>query len=98
MFIRGALVAGHYPGRPEFLEHNRRLIEDVQQLEHKSRRHDVLLFLGDDILPANDEFFRTHATRHSEHPEHDFAVLGKLDWPDDADFPMNFMMRRMGRL
>ncbi len=58
-------------------------------------RHDVLLFLGDDILPANDEFFRTHATRHSEHPEHDFAVLGKLDWPDDAYFPMNFTMRRI---
>ncbi|MCU1275214.1 MAG: hypothetical protein JWO48_2645 [Bryobacterales bacterium] len=58
-------------------------------------RHDVLLFLGDDILPANHKFFRTHATRHSEHPEHDFAVLGKLDWPEDADFPMNFTMRRI---
>ena len=43
LFIRGALVANHYPGQPDFLEHNRRLIEDVQQLEHKSRRHDVLV-------------------------------------------------------
>ena len=43
LFIRGALVAGQYAGRPDFLEHNRRLIEDVQQLEHKSRRHDVLV-------------------------------------------------------
>jgi len=43
LFIRGALVAGHYPGQPDFLEHNRHLIEDVQQLEHKSRRHDVLV-------------------------------------------------------
>ncbi|MEO8166503.1 MAG: DUF3418 domain-containing protein, partial [Betaproteobacteria bacterium] len=43
LFIRGALVAGHYPGQPDFLAHNRRLIEDVQQLEHKSRRHDVLV-------------------------------------------------------
>jgi ATP-dependent helicase HrpA len=43
LFIRGALVAGHYAGHPEFLNHNRRLIEDVQQLEHKSRRHDVLV-------------------------------------------------------
>jgi glycosyltransferase involved in cell wall biosynthesis len=58
-------------------------------------RHEVLLFLGDDILPANDEFFRTHASRHGEYPEHDFAVLGKLDWPKDADFPINFTMRRM---
>ena len=43
LFIRGALVAGHYSGRAEFLEYNRHLIEDVQQLEHKSRRHDVLV-------------------------------------------------------
>src|SRR4029078_9048418 len=43
LFIRGALVAGHYPGQPEFLLHNRALIKDVQQLEHKSRRHDVLV-------------------------------------------------------
>jgi ATP-dependent helicase HrpA len=43
LFIRGALVAGQYAGKPEFLEYNRRLVEDVQQLEHKSRRHDVLV-------------------------------------------------------
>jgi ATP-dependent helicase HrpA len=43
LFLRGALVAGQYPGRAEFLAHNRRLIEDVQELEHKSRRHDVLV-------------------------------------------------------
>jgi glycosyltransferase involved in cell wall biosynthesis len=58
-------------------------------------RHDVLLFLGDDILPANDEFFRTHASRHAEYPEHNFALLGKLDWPKAADFPINFTMRRI---
>jgi ATP-dependent helicase HrpA len=43
LFIRGALVAGQYAGRTEFLEHNRHLVEDIQQLEHKSRRHDVLV-------------------------------------------------------
>src|SRR4051794_10715778 len=43
LFICGALVAGHYPRQPDFLLHNRALIEDVQQLEHKSRRHDVLV-------------------------------------------------------
>ena len=43
LFIRGALVAGHHAGHPDFLVHNRRLVEDVQQLEHKSRRHDVLV-------------------------------------------------------
>jgi ATP-dependent helicase HrpA len=43
LFIRGALVAGHYAGNAPFLDHNRRLIEEVQELEHKSRRHDVLV-------------------------------------------------------
>ena len=43
LFIRGALVAGHYAGEPDFLVYNRRLVGDVQQLEHKSRRHDVLV-------------------------------------------------------
>ncbi len=43
LFIRGALVAGHFAGSAPFLDHNRRLIEEVQELEHKSRRHDVLV-------------------------------------------------------
>ena len=44
LFLRGALVAVQYPGTlPAFLEHNRRLIAEVQELEHKSRRHDVLV-------------------------------------------------------
>jgi len=43
LFIRGALVDGHYAGSAPFLDNNRRLIEEVQELEHKSRRHDVLV-------------------------------------------------------
>jgi ATP-dependent helicase HrpA len=43
LFIRGALVAGEVNARAPFLEHNRRLIEAVRELEHKSRRHDVLV-------------------------------------------------------
>jgi glycosyltransferase involved in cell wall biosynthesis len=58
-------------------------------------RYDVLLFLGDDIVPANDDFFRAHALRHAQHPNPDFAMLGKLDWPNDPDFPVNFTMRRI---
>ncbi|UCH47518.1 MAG: ATP-dependent RNA helicase HrpA [Betaproteobacteria bacterium] len=42
-FIRGALVAGDVNSRAPFLKHNRRLIEQVSELEHKSRRHDVLV-------------------------------------------------------
>lgn len=55
-------------------------------------RHSVLLFMGDDILPANDEFFRVHARHHAEHPERDFAVLGRVRWPEDAAFPVSYTM------
>ncbi len=42
-FIRGALVAGDFATRAPFLAHNRRLIEEVAELEHKARRQDVLV-------------------------------------------------------
>jgi ATP-dependent helicase HrpA len=43
LFIRGALVAGDVNSRAPFLQHNRKIIEQVGELEHKSRRHDVLV-------------------------------------------------------
>jgi len=43
LFIRGALVGGDVNSRAPFLQHNRKIIEHVSELEHKSRRHDVLV-------------------------------------------------------
>jgi ATP-dependent helicase HrpA len=43
IFIRGALVAGEFETRAPFMEHNRRLMAEVQELEHKARRQDVLV-------------------------------------------------------
>jgi ATP-dependent helicase HrpA len=43
IFIRSALVAGDYVTRAPFVEHNRRLVAEVQELEHKARRRDVLV-------------------------------------------------------
>ena len=43
LFIRGALVDGDVNLDAPFLRANRALIRDVQGLEHKSRRHDVLV-------------------------------------------------------
>ncbi len=43
IFIRSALVAGEYDTEAEFFLHNRRLIEEIEQLEHKARRPDVLI-------------------------------------------------------
>jgi ATP-dependent helicase HrpA len=43
LFIRGALVDGDVHLDAPFLRANRSLARDVQDLEHKSRRHDVLV-------------------------------------------------------
>ncbi len=43
IFIRQALVAGEFDSRAPFFAHNQKLMEEVQELEHKSRRQDVLV-------------------------------------------------------
>ncbi len=43
IFIRGALVAGEFNTRAPFFVHNRKLVAEVEELEHKSRRQDVLV-------------------------------------------------------
>ncbi|NDY90477.1 ATP-dependent RNA helicase HrpA [Ideonella livida] len=43
IFIRQALVAGDWESKLPFLAHNRRMIAQVEELEHKSRRQDVLV-------------------------------------------------------
>jgi ATP-dependent helicase HrpA len=43
IFIRQALVAGEFDCRGEFFRHNQRLRREVEELEHKARRQDVLV-------------------------------------------------------
>ncbi len=43
IFIREALVGSEWETRLPFLTHNRKLIAQVQELEHKARRQDVLV-------------------------------------------------------
>ena len=43
IFIRSALVDGDFETRAHFLAHNQRLIREIENLEHKSRRQDVLV-------------------------------------------------------
>src|SRR5690606_12074024 len=63
-------------------------------------KHDVILFLGDDIQPKDDAFFRTHAELHALHPERSLAVLGKVVWPNrrvgDVSFVMSHVQGRNG--
>ena len=43
LFIRHALVAGEWRTHHEFFAHNRALLEDVEELEHRARRRDILV-------------------------------------------------------
>ncbi|MEO8188277.1 MAG: ATP-dependent RNA helicase HrpA, partial [Burkholderiaceae bacterium] len=43
LFIREALVEGEFETRAPFLSHNLRLIRQIRELEHKTRRLDVLV-------------------------------------------------------
>lgn len=43
LFIRAALVDGDYVFNAPFFQHNQQLISNIEKLEHKSRRQDVLI-------------------------------------------------------
>ena len=59
IFIRSALVEGDWDSHLPFIAHNRKLLAQVQELEHKSRRQDVLVddeliyAFYDQLLPAD---------------------------------------------
>jgi ATP-dependent helicase HrpA len=50
IFIREALVNGEWDSKLPFLAHNRKMIAQVEELEHKSRRQDVLV--DDELIYA----------------------------------------------
>ena len=50
IFIRSALVEGDFDTRAPFFAHNRRLVADIERLEHKSRRPDILV--DDELIHA----------------------------------------------
>ncbi|MGC9460155.1 ATP-dependent RNA helicase HrpA, partial [Vibrio genomosp. F10] len=43
IFIRSALVEGEWENKHPFFKQNRKLLEEVEELEHKSRRRDILV-------------------------------------------------------
>jgi ATP-dependent helicase HrpA len=50
IFIREALVQGDWETKLPFLAHNQKLVKQVQELEHKARRQDVLV--DDELIHA----------------------------------------------
>jgi HrpA-like RNA helicase len=50
LFIRSALVEGEFDTRAPFFAHNRRLVHEIERLEHKQRRPDILV--DDELIRA----------------------------------------------
>ena len=87
LFIRGALVEGEFDTKLAFFAHNRKLLADIEQLEHKSRRQDVLvddeLIFGfyDQALPkgiytgASFERWYRDEVKNSGQPEDKLRLL-----------------------
>jgi ATP-dependent helicase HrpA len=72
IFIREALVAGEFDTRAPFLAHNQKLVREIENLEHKSRRLDVLVDEGliaafyDKLLPEDIHNGIAFETWHKE--------------------------------
>ena len=50
IFLRSALVEGEFETRAPFFAHNQRLLKEIERLEHKSRRPDILV--DDELIYA----------------------------------------------
>jgi len=87
IFIRQALVEGEFETRAPFFQHNQKLIRDIEALEHKSRRPDVLVdeeliyAFYDSLIPAgmhNGAAFE-HWRREAETAEPKLLYLKRED-------------------
>ena len=50
IFLRSGLVEGEFETRAQFFAHNQRLLKEIERLEHKSRRPDILV--DDELIYA----------------------------------------------
>src|SRR5213075_2263515 len=74
IFIRSGLVHGEVETRAPFLAHNRRLVAEIERLEHKSRRPDILV---------DEELI--HAFYAARVPESIHSAAGFEAWRKDAE-------------
>ncbi|WP_407083219.1 ATP-dependent RNA helicase HrpA [Photobacterium leiognathi] len=102
IFIRSALVEGDWDTRHKFYHQNRKLLREVEELEHKSRRRDILID-DDELFNFYDQRIGLKATsgRHfdtwwkqasKENPEllnfeREMLFRGDASHVTDLDYP-----------
>ena len=68
---------------------------NARNIGAKMASKEILLFIGDDISPLGPEFFNVHWALHKKNPEINYSVLGKVEWPEDPNFPITPVMRHI---
>jgi GT2 family glycosyltransferase len=71
--VQPRLIAPNVPG-----------VSAARNLGVQVAQSDLILFLGDDILPS-PRLLREHLAWHQDHPEHEVGVLGYVRWAKDLD-------------
>jgi len=58
-------------------------------------KKDIVLFIGDDIIPKNDNFILAHILHHQINSQVNFSVLGNVVWPSDDLFEITPVMKHI---
>ncbi|WP_395692273.1 ATP-dependent RNA helicase HrpA [Nocardioides sp.] len=105
LFIRHALVQGEWASRHRFLETNRRLLEEAEELEHRARRRDIvvdeetLFDFYDQRVPAEvvsgahfDSWWKKERQRRGQLLTFDPAMLthDTAEQVDESDYPVQW--------
>ena len=107
IFIREALVAGEFVTQAPFFAHNQALIQEIEELEHKARRQDVLVdeqaifSFYDALIPekiingAGFEKWRKQAEQQNPHLlflQRELLMRHRADSITEVQFPENLLL------
>jgi ATP-dependent RNA helicase HrpA len=102
LFIRHALVYGEWHTRHRFMETNRRLLDEAEELEHRARRRDIVvdehtLFdfydarVGPDVVSGAhfDQWWKRERHQHPDLLDFDLSMLTRDTAGEvtEADYP-----------
>jgi ATP-dependent RNA helicase HrpA len=85
IFIRSALVEGEFDTKAPFFAHNRRLVHEIERLEHKQRRPDILV---------DDELIRAFYDERVPEGIHNGADFEKWRKEAEAQTPKLLFLKR----
>lgn len=91
VFVRAALVEGRYKGKGDFFKRNQQLIKDVEELEAKSRRRDILV--DEEVI---FQFYKNIVPLHISNLagfEH-WRKQAEAETPDVLSLPKDLLMLR----